>query len=78
MSVSTKPYKTTAWRSGPERTKLVVNNTNGVNEEIKVNGQKPETVTGFKFTWAQLYLTRVPSLRSVSYTHLTLPTNAEV
>ena len=35
-----------------EKTKLVTNNTSGINTEIKVNGQKLETVTGFK--WAQL------------------------
>ena len=35
-----------------EKTKLMTNNTSGINTEIKVNGQKLETVTGFK--WAQL------------------------
>ena len=32
-----------------EKTKLVTNNTSGINTEIKVNGQKPETVTNFKY-----------------------------
>ena len=31
-----------------EKTKLMINNTSGINTEIKVNGQKLETVTGFK------------------------------
>ena len=30
-------------------TKLVTNNTSGINTEIKVNGQKLETVTSFKY-----------------------------
>ena len=32
-----------------EKTKLMTNNTGGINTEIKVNGQKLETVTSFKF-----------------------------
>ena len=32
-----------------EKTKLMTNNTSGMNTEIKVNGQKPETVTSFKY-----------------------------
>ena len=31
-----------------EKTKLMTNNTSGINTEIKVNGQKLETVTSFK------------------------------
>ena len=31
-----------------EKTKLMANNTSGINTEIKVNGQKFETVTSFK------------------------------
>ena len=31
-----------------EKTKLITNNTSGINTEIKVNGQKLETVTSFK------------------------------
>ena len=32
-----------------EKTKLITNNTSGINTEIKVNGQKPETVASFKY-----------------------------
>ena len=32
-----------------EKTKLVTNNTSGINTEIKVNGRKLETVTSFKY-----------------------------
>ena len=32
-----------------EKTKMMTNNTNGINTEIKVNGQNLETVTSFKF-----------------------------
>ena len=32
-----------------EKTRLMTNNTNGINTEIKVNGQKLETVTSFKY-----------------------------
>ena len=31
-----------------EKTNLMTNNTSGINTEIKVNGQKLETVTSFK------------------------------
>ena len=31
------------------KTKLMTNNTSGINTEIKVNGQKLEIVTGFKY-----------------------------
>ena len=34
---------------GAEKTKLMTNNTNGFNTEIKVNGQKLETATSFKY-----------------------------
>ena len=39
-----------------EKTKLMTNNTSGINIEIKVNGQKIEIVTSFNFlsTWVQL------------------------
>ena len=50
MSASTKPPQPTAWRSiSAEKTKLMTNNTSGINTEIKVNGQKLETVTIFKY-----------------------------
>ena len=32
-----------------EKTKLMTNNTSGINTEIKVTGQKFETVTSFKY-----------------------------
>ena len=32
-----------------EKTKLVTHNTSGINKEIKVNGQKLETVTSLKY-----------------------------
>ena len=32
-----------------EKTKLMTNNTSGINSEIKVNGQKLETVTSIKY-----------------------------
>ena len=47
-----------------EKTKLMTNNTSGINTEIKVNGQKLQTVTSFKYlgsvTTDEM---RVPSLR---------------
>ena len=32
-----------------KKAKLMTDNTNGINTEIKVNGQKLETVTSFKY-----------------------------
>ena len=32
-----------------EKTTLMTNNTSGINTEIKVNGQKLETITSFKY-----------------------------
>ena len=32
-----------------EKTKLMTNNTSGINTEIKINGQKLETVSSFKY-----------------------------
>ena len=32
-----------------EKTKLITNNTSGINREIKVNGQKFETVTNYRY-----------------------------
>ena len=45
-----------------EKTKLMTNNTSSINTEMKVNGQKLETVTSFKYL-GSVYLTRVSSLR---------------
>ena len=36
-----------------EKTKLVTNNTSGINTKIKVNGRKLETVKEASSTWAQ-------------------------
>ena len=33
-----------------EKTELMTNNHNGINTEIKINGQKLETVTSFKYS----------------------------
>ena len=46
-----------------EKTKLMTNYTSGINTEIKVNGQKLETVTSFKCLGSIIILIRVPSLR---------------
>ena len=32
-----------------KKTKLMTNNTSGINTEIKINGQKLEIVTSFKY-----------------------------
>ena len=32
-----------------EKTKLMTNNTSGINTEVKINGQKLETVTSFRY-----------------------------
>ena len=34
---------------GAEKTNLMTNNTSGINTEMKVNGQKLEAVTSFKY-----------------------------
>ena len=39
-----------------EMTKLMTNNTSGINTEIKVNGQKLATVTNFKYLDSDSYL----------------------
>ena len=45
-----------------EKTKLMTNNTSGISTEIKVNGQKLETVTSFKYL-GSVITDEVPSLR---------------
>ena len=35
--------------SSAEKTKLMTNNTSGMNTKIKINGQKLETVTTFQY-----------------------------
>ena len=37
-----------------EKTKLMTDNTSGINTEIKVNGQKLETVTSFKYLGSEI------------------------
>ena len=37
-----------------EKTKLMTNNTSGINTEIKVNGQRLETVTSFKYLLSRI------------------------
>ena len=44
------------------KTKLTTNNSSDINTEIKVNGQKFETVTSFKYLGSVIPM-RVPSLR---------------
>ena len=47
MSVSTKPPQHS--EISGEKVTLMTKNTSGINTEIKVNGQKLETVTSFKY-----------------------------
>ena len=71
-----------------EKTKLVAYKTSGINREIKVNGQKLETVTSLKNPGSVItgegskpeILSRIAqtTAASVSYTHLTLPTRRTV
>ena len=44
-----KAYAAFGMEISAEKTKLMTNNTSGINAEIKVNGQKLETVTSFKY-----------------------------
>ena len=50
-SASTKPPQPTAYgmEISAEKTKLMTNNTSGINTEIKVNRQKLKTVTSFEY-----------------------------
>ena len=45
-----------------EKTNLMINNTSGINKGIKVNGQRLETVTSFKYL-GSVMIEWVPSLR---------------
>ena len=49
MSASDKASTAYGMEIRAEKTKLMTNNTSGINTEIKVNGQKLETVTSFKY-----------------------------
>ena len=44
-----KSFTVYGMETSAEKTKLMTNNTSGINTEIKVNGQKLETVTSFKY-----------------------------
>ena len=44
-----KAYTAYGMEISAEKTKLMTNNTSGINTEIKVNGQKLETATSFKY-----------------------------
>ena len=44
-----KVFTTCSMEISAEKTQLVTNNTSSINTEIKVNGQKLETVTSFKY-----------------------------
>ena len=37
---------------GPDKTKVMTNNPNGFQREIKINGQRLEEVENFKYLWA--------------------------
>ena len=55
-----KPSTAYGMEISAEKTKLMTNNTRGIKTEIRVNGQKLETVTSFKYLGSVM---RVPSLR---------------
>ena len=44
-----KTFTTYGMEISAEKTKLMTNNTSGINTEIKVNGKKLETVTSSKY-----------------------------
>ena len=49
MSVLTKASTAYGMKISAEKTKLITNNTIGINTEIKINYQKLEAVTSFKY-----------------------------
>ena len=49
MSVFDKASKAYGMEISAEKTKLMTNDTSGINTEVKINGQKLETVTSFKY-----------------------------
>ena len=51
-----------------EKTKLMTNNTSGIGREIKVHGQKLETVTSFKYLGSMI-THEIPSLRYAPEKH---------
>ena len=44
-----KDFTAYSLETSAEKTKLMTNNTSGINTKIKVNGQRLETVTSFKY-----------------------------
>ena len=58
-----------------EKTKLVTNNTSGINTEIKVNGQKLETVTSSKYLGSVITDEGSSNLKSHSFKGLQLITS---
>ena len=53
-----------------EKTKLMTNSTSGISTEIKVNGQKLETATSFKYLGSVITDEGPKPEIPVSYTHL--------
>ena len=51
-----------------EKTKLITNNTSGINTEVKINGQKLETVTSLKYLGS--FLTDEGSKPQILFVHL--------
>ena len=49
MNVSTKASTAYGMEISAERTKLITNNTSGINAKFKVNRQTLETLTSFKY-----------------------------
>ena len=49
MSVVSKTSTAYGIEISAEKTKLMTNNTSGINTEIKINGRKLEIVTSFKY-----------------------------
>ena len=49
-----KAYTAYGMEISAEKTKLMTNNTSGINTEIKVNRQKLETVTNFRYLGSTL------------------------
>ena len=47
-----KPSTAFGMQINAEKTKLMTNNTNGINTDIKVNGEKPDCVNRFKYLGA--------------------------
>ena len=58
--INGKPSTAYGMEISAEKTKLMTNNTRGIKTEIRVNGQKLETVTSFKYLGSVIW---VPSLR---------------